>query len=143
MAAKSKKRTVSAKSKKTAKTKGPALKVVKKKSVKVLKKKSVSVSTPYSKSQLIAFITEQTGLQRKQVLSVFESLEEAINAHVSGKGPGSISLFGLIKLVVQDKPARKARKGINPFTGEPTIFKAKPACRIIKARALKKLKEMV
>ncbi len=135
MAAKPKKRAISAKSKKVTKTKKPALKIV--------KKKSLSVSKPYSKSQLIASITEKTGLQRKQVLSVFECLDEVITAHVSSKGPGSFTMPGLLKMVVQHKPATKARKGINPFTGEPTIFKAKPARRAIKIRALKKLKEMV
>jgi nucleoid DNA-binding protein len=135
MAAKLKKRAITAKSKKTTKAKKSALKVV--------KKKSVSVSKPYSKSQLIACITEKTGLQRKQVLSVFESLEDVITAHVASRGPGSFTLPGLLKMVIQQKPATKARKGINPFTGEPTIFKAKPARRAIKIRALKKLKEMV
>lgn len=135
MAAKPKKRAITAKSKKITKAKKPALKVV--------KKKSISISKPYSKSQLLACITEKTGLQRKQVLSVFESLEDVITAHVASKGPGSFTLPGLLKMVIQHKPATKARKGINPFTGEPTIFKAKPARRAIKIRALKKLKEMV
>ena len=135
MAAKSKKRATTAKSKKTTKTKKPALKVV--------KKKSMSVSKPYSKSQLIGCITEKTGLQRKQVVAVFESLDDVVAAHVAGRGPGAFTLPGLLKMVIQHKPATKARKGINPFTGEPTIFKAKPARRVIKIRALKKLKEMV
>jgi nucleoid DNA-binding protein len=135
MVGKSKKRAVSAKSRKATKSKKSAVKVV--------KKKSVSVSKPYSKSQLVAFLTERTGLQRKQVLSVFVTLEEVIAAHLSGRGPGSFTLPGLLKMVVQHKPATKARKGINPFTGEPTIFKAKPARRIVKVRALKKLKEIV
>jgi nucleoid DNA-binding protein len=66
-----------------------------------------------------------------------------ITAHITSKGPGSFTLPGLLKMIIQHKPATKARKGINPFTGEPTIFKAKPARRVIKIRALKKLKEMV
>jgi hypothetical protein len=48
-----------------------------------------------------------------------------------------------MKLVVQRKPATKARRGINPFTGEETIFKAKPARNVVKIRPLKNLKDMV
>jgi len=46
-------------------------------------------------------------------------------------------------LVVVRKPAVKAHKGINPFTGEETMFKAKPARNVVKIRALKSLKDMV
>lgn len=113
------------------------------KAVKAGKKKSMSVSQAYSKAQLVAAIMEKTELSRKQVMAVFESLECIVNAHLSGKGPGMFTLPGLLKMTVQHKPATKARKGINPFSGEPTIFKAKPARRVVKVRALKKLKEMV
>ena len=57
-------------------------------------------------------------------------------------GAGEFTVPGLMKLVVKSKPATKARKGVNPFTCEEMMFKAKPARRIIKVRALKKLKEM-
>jgi nucleoid DNA-binding protein len=50
---------------------------------------------------------------------------------------------GLCKIVVQRKPATKERQGINPFTGEETTFKAKPARNVIKVRPLKNLKDMV
>mgnify|MGYP003948038867 CR=1 FL=1 len=59
------------------------------------------------------------------------------------KGPGIFNFPGLMKIVRIYKPATKARKGINPFTKEPTIFKAKPAKNIVKVRALKGLKDMV
>ena len=70
-----------------------------------------------------------------------ECLEPMIAAHL--KGAGEISIAGLMKIKVVRKPATKARKGINPFTGEPTIFKAKPARNVIKVRPLKKLKDTV
>ena len=54
-----------------------------------------------------------------------------------------ISIAGLMKIIVIKKPATKAREGINPFTGQPTIFKAKPAKKVVKIRALKKVKDMV
>jgi nucleoid DNA-binding protein len=44
---------------------------------------------------------------------------------------------------VQHKPATKERQGTNPFTGEPTTFKAKPARNVVKVRPLKRLKDMV
>ena len=135
MAAKMRRRTTT-KSKKSTKSK-------KKPSMKLVKKKSSSVSKPYSKSQLIGSITESSGLHRKQVSCVFDCLEDIIGGHLAGRGPGSFTLPGLCKMMVIHKPATKARKGINPFTGEPTIFKAKPARRVVKIRALKKLKEMV
>ena len=55
---------------------------------------------------------------------------------------GEFTVPGLMKLIVKSKPAKKARKGINPFTGEEMTFKAKPAQRVVKVRTLKKLKEM-
>ena len=59
------------------------------------------------------------------------------------RGPGTFTIPGLIKLRVHKKPARKARRGVNPFTGEEMMFKAKPATNVVKFRALKALKEMV
>ena len=53
------------------------------------------------------------------------------------------TLPGLIKIEVKWKPATKARKDINPLTGEETIFKAKPARNVVKIRPLKKVKDMV
>ena len=50
---------------------------------------------------------------------------------------------GLMKIKVVRKPATKARKGINPFTGEETMFKAKPARNVVKVTPLKALKDMV
>ena len=49
----------------------------------------------------------------------------------------------LMKIKTVSKPARKARKGINPFTKEEMVFKAKPARKAVKVLALKGLKDMV
>jgi nucleoid DNA-binding protein len=57
------------------------------------------------------------------------------------KRTGSFLVPGFAKFVVIKKPATKARKGINPFTKEPTIFKAKPARKVIKARPVKAAKD--
>ena len=74
---------------------------------------------------------------------VFTALSNLAMRHLHKKGSGEFVLPGLAKCVVKHKPATKARKGINPFTGEEMMFKAKPARNVVKIRPLKKLKEMV
>jgi nucleoid DNA-binding protein len=96
-----------------------------------------------SKSEVFGAIAEQTGLNRRQVASVFETMGQMIGADLGKGGPGIFNVPGLMKIVVQHKPATKARKGINPFTKQETIFKAKPARKVVKVRPLKALKDMV
>lgn len=103
----------------------------------------MSLSKPASKGQIMAGISEQTELSRKQVASVFDALSSMIKTHLGGRGPGVFTVPGLMKLTVQHKPATKARMGINPFTKEQLMIKAKPARKVVKIRALKNLKEMV
>lgn len=102
-----------------------------------------SVDKAFTKGQLFSILAGRTGLQRRDVITLFEELRAIIQAHVKKQGPGQFTLPGLVKLTVTHKPATKARKGINPFTGEEMMFKAKPARNVVKARALKQLKEMV
>jgi nucleoid DNA-binding protein len=104
---------------------------------------SKAVTARYGKTQLLAEIAESTGLSKKQVSEVLDQLTSLIERHVSKKGPGEFVLPGIFKINTVHKPARKARKGINPFTGEETTFKAKPATTVVKIRPLKKLKEFV
>jgi len=98
---------------------------------------------PMSKSEVVVGIAETTGLTKKQVNSVFEAMAGQIKKSLSSRGPGAYTIPGLMKLVVVRKPATKARKGVNPFTGEETMFKAKPARNVVKIRPLKNLKDMV
>lgn len=108
--------------------------------------KSVAIKatkTPHTKSVLYAEIADRTDLTKKQVGGVFEELVSIVNSHVKRNAVGIFTLPGMLKIKVVRKPATKARKGINPFTGEPTIFKAKPARNVVKIQALKALKEMV
>lgn len=99
------------------------------------------VSKALTRTQQIAHIAEQTELSKKDVAAVIECFEPMIASHL--RGPGQITLAGLMKVVAVRKPATKARKGINPFTGEPTTFKAKPARNVVKIRPLKKVKDLV
>ncbi len=94
------------------------------------------------KSQVIGQIAEKTELSRKQVGGVCEALANLIQRELK-KGPGVFTVPGLMKLTLVKKPATKAREGINPFTKQPTTFKAKPARNVVRIRPLKSLKEMV
>jgi nucleoid DNA-binding protein len=107
------------------------------------KKAGAAVTTKLTKSQVLTTIAETTELTRKQVSAVFDELESLIERSVGKKGLGEFTLPGLLKIITVKKPAKKARKGINPFTGEETVFKAKPASVAVKVRPLKKLKEFV
>ncbi len=98
---------------------------------------------PPTKTEVYANIAESTGLAKKEVGAVFESLNDEIAKALSKKGPQTFTIHGLCKIVVQRKPAVPARKGVNPFTGEEQMFKAKPARNVVKIRPLKKLKDMV
>ena len=98
---------------------------------------------PMSKSEVMSGIAEATDLTKKQVSSVFEAMAGQIKKSLASRGPGAYTVPGLMKLVVVRKPATKAHKGINPFTGEETMFKAKPARNVVKIRPLKNLKDMV
>ena len=96
-----------------------------------------------SKSEILGSISETVGVPRKQVAAMFEALTGIIEKNVGKKGPGIFVMPGLMKIVVIQKPAVKARKGINPFTKQEQMFKAKPARKVIKVRPLKALKDMV
>jgi nucleoid DNA-binding protein len=97
---------------------------------------------PRTKSEVYREISNKTALSRKQVASVFESMAGLIKKDLS-KGPGLFTIPGLIKVKVIKKPATKARMGVNPFTGQEMMFKAKPARKVVKAQPLKALKQMV
>jgi len=105
--------------------------------------KTSPVKDPFTKSELLTSIAGNTGLSRKDVSNVIDELTNAISRHVKPRGAGEFKMPGLFKIKTVHKKATKARKGINPFTGEETMFKAKPARTVVKVVALKKLKEMV
>jgi nucleoid DNA-binding protein len=122
----------------SAQKKAPAVKPEAPVSAKALK----PVQDRFSKTDILNRISEVTNLSRKDVGAVFTELENIIDSHLKKRAVGDFTLPGLLKIVTVKKPATKARKGINPFTGEETIFKAKPASIAVKIRPLKKLKDM-
>ncbi len=107
------------------------------------KAKKKASAKPMTKSEIVTGIADATGLTKKDINGVFEAMSGQIKKSLGRSGTGAYTVPGLMKLVVQRKPATKARKGINPFTGEEAVFKAKPAHNVIKVRALKALKDMV
>ncbi|MDI1302827.1 MAG: HU family DNA-binding protein [bacterium] len=106
-----------------------------------VKKSTAALAAAHNKTQLLTEIAELTELTKKQVTAVLEELSGLIERHVKKNAIGHFILPGIFKIQVVRKPATKARKGINPFTGEETVFKAKPARNTIKVRPLKKLKD--
>lgn len=102
-----------------------------------------SVDKAYTKGQLFSTLAGCTGIQRRDISCLFDELGTIISAHLKKQGPGQFTLPGLVKISVKHKPASKARKGINPFTGEEMMFKAKPARNVVKVRPLQRLKTMV
>lgn len=105
--------------------------------------KITAIKEKMTKSAILAEIAEKTELSKKQVVSVFDELAILINRHIKKGSVGEFTLPGLLKIKTRKKPATKARKGINPFTGEEQMFKAKPATTVVKALPLKALKDMV
>jgi nucleoid DNA-binding protein len=94
-----------------------------------------------SKSALIQHLAGTTGAAAKDVRAVMAALEETIRASIGKKGPRTFVLPGILKITAVAVPAKKARKGINPFTGQETVFKAKPATVKVKVRPMKRLKD--
>ena len=86
-------------------------------------------------------VAETTGLKSKDVKGVMEALVGVAADQL--KKAGSFKIAGALNLKLKQKPATPARKGVNPFTKEPCVFKAKPASKTVRALPMKKLKEMV
>jgi len=126
--------------KKAAAKKAPAKKAAAKKAAPA--KPGTAVKERFNKTQILNEIAERTELSRKQVTSVMDEMSALIERHIKKRACGEFVMPGLFKVQTVRKPATKARKGINPFTGEETVFKAKPARTVVKIRPLKKMKEM-
>ena len=105
--------------------------------------KTMSGNKPRTKGQIYTDIAASAELSRKQVAAVFDAMAGLIKKDLSNKGPGIFTVPGLMKVTRITKPATKAREGINPFTKEKTIFKAKPARNVVKVRPMRGLKKMV
>ncbi|MEM6749423.1 MAG: HU family DNA-binding protein [Planctomycetota bacterium] len=109
---------------------------------KVTKKKAAVAPKPPTKSEIYRHIAEDTGLTRKDVVAVLDSLTTLMVKSV--KKHGAFSLVGLFKMTLVKKPAVKGGKLVrNPFTGEMVPQKPKPASKTVKVRPMKALKDML
>jgi nucleoid DNA-binding protein len=105
--------------------------------------KVTAAATARSKSDVFATIGQHAGLHRRDVAAVFHALGSLIKADLSKSGSGVFKVPGMMRITVTRKPATKARMGINPFTKEEVMFKAKPARNVVRVRPLRGLKDMV
>jgi DNA-binding protein HU-beta len=94
-----------------------------------------------TKGEFVEAIATQSGLDKKQVNAVLDALNDVVYKEL--KAENEVVLPGLVKLTAVTKAAVPEREGINPFTKEKTMFKAKPARKVIKPRPLKALKDAV
>ena len=105
-------------------------------------RKLTAIRKRYSKTDIVNELALNAGLNRKQVCTVLDELAILVSRHIKKRSVGEFVLAGLVKVTTVKRAAKKARKGINPFTGKMTSFKAKSANVAVKVHALKGLKDM-
>ncbi len=147
MAKRTAKKTTGRKTAKKTAARKPAKKTAKKTAAKPAAPKTAgritSATKPRTKSEIMTTLAEHAGISKKEVAAVFDTMSTMIAADLKKGKAGQFTVPGMMKVTVQRKPATKARKGINPFTKEPTTFAAKPARNVVKVRPMKGLKDLV
>jgi nucleoid DNA-binding protein len=98
---------------------------------------------PMNKTEILAALSETTGLTKQQVGGLLDELSKLIGTNLGNDGPGVFAIPGLLQIKVVRKPATEEHKGINPFTKEEMVIKAKPAKNVVKVVVLKGLKDLV
>jgi nucleoid DNA-binding protein len=96
-----------------------------------------------TKAQVVTELAEAAETDKKAIVRVLDALQDLIKKQLGARGPKEFVIPGLLKLKAVTKPATKERQGVNPFTKEPMVYKAKPATKKIKATALKALKDLI
>ncbi len=99
------------------------------------------IKDTFNKTSLVNHLVQASGADAKTVKAVIGSLEATIHASLSKKGAGAFTWPGVLKITALQVPAKKARKGIDPFTKVERMFAAKPASVKVKARFFKKVKD--
>ena len=103
--------------------------------------KAMKVGGAMTASAAFSNVPEKAGLKNKDVKAVVTNYMELAASEL--KKNGTFKFGGCLNLKLKKKHATPARKGVNPFTKEPCVFKAKPASKTVRALAMKKLKEIV
>ena len=98
---------------------------------------------PMNKTEILVALSEATGLSKQQVGGLFDELGKLIGKNLGADGPGTFAIPGLLQIKVARKPVTEEHMGINPFTKEEMVIKAKPAKNVVKIAALKGLKDLV
>jgi nucleoid DNA-binding protein len=96
-----------------------------------------------NKTQFVNAVAEKSGLTKKQAQAALDAINAIVPRELGKNGPGEVVLPGLLKLSVVNKPATPQHEGLNPFTKAPMTYKAKPARKVVKIRALKTLTDAV
>jgi nucleoid DNA-binding protein len=96
-----------------------------------------------TKSQFVTTLAEKSGLNKKQATSALDTINAMVAQQLGKRGPGEVLIPGMLRLNIVNKPATRRHEGLNPFTKEPMIYKAKAARKVIRARPLKALKDAV
>jgi nucleoid DNA-binding protein len=96
-----------------------------------------------TKTEFVAALSKKSGLTKKQAASALDTINVIIAEQLGKRGPGEVLIPDLLKLYVVAKPATHQHNGVNPFTKQPMVYKAKPASKVIKVRPLKALKDSV
>jgi len=109
----------------------------------VVKKSSKPIAEKQTKAQILAEVAVAADMEKKHAKAFFTALRELVERHMHNKGSGEVVIPELgVKVRRVKKPATKARKGRNPFTGEEITIKAKPVRNSIKVSAMKALKQL-
>merc|ERR1739848_215673 len=110
------------------------------KAMKKAMKASAMKAGAMTQTAVFQSVAEKTGLKTKDAKGVVDAFMEVAVSQVQKSG--SFKVAGMLNMKLKNKPATKARKGVNPFTKEPCVFKAKPASKTVRVLPMKKLKEM-
>ena len=93
---------------------------------------------PLTQSQLADAVAERADMSRAEAKKALAALEEVVLEEIGNAE--KVKIGGIVQLTVRMKPARPARPGRNPATGEEIMIAAKPASVDVKARPLTKAK---
>lgn len=103
----------------------------------------VSMRRPMTKSQIVAAVAQKSGLEKKQVVATLDAVNAVIVRELGKKGPGEVTLPGLLTLKLEVGPAKPASEGVNPFTKQAPLFRAKSTRKVVNARPVKALKDAI
>merc|ERR1712057_78879 len=106
---------------------GKAMKAMKKAMKRRAMKARKAMKAGITQTGVLQSVAETTGLKTKDVRGVVDAYMGVAVEQV--KKTGSFKMAGMLNMKLKNKPATKARKGVNPFTKEPCVFKAKPASK--------------